>query len=240
MNDDDIITILDRADTTLGVFELLERKIPGRDGEPIIEILVNDDMLMSTINFDSEEELSTSALAMHDGPGPLDVLVGGLGLGYTTRAVLRDPRVAHVTVMDAVPAVIDWMATGRFPLSAQLNVEPRLTVQHSDVYAKMLSPYVGDTPRYDLILIDVDHCPFDRLDEKNEPFYTWHGQRQVIEHLKPNGVLGVWSSQDDLEFADVLEEVYPEFRLHHVTIQDEFIEEGDEIEEVIFLARRSD
>ena len=200
----------------------------------VTEITVDGDMLMSSLCTVSERALTEKALAMHaDGDG-LAVLVGGLGLGYTAHAALADPRVAHVRVVDRLPAVIDWMRRGLVPLAGELNGDARLEIAEGDVYAELLD---APTARYDLILIDVDHAPSAPLDPASEPFYTWQGQRQAAEHLKPRGVLAVWSTEDDEDFADVLAEVYAETTREHVTWTNDLIADGEEIAEVLFLAR---
>ena len=133
-----------------------------------------------------------------------------------------------------MPTVIRWMRDGLLPLSEELNGDERLEICEGDVYAELLAPGHG---AYDLLLIDVDHSPTEPLDPASEPFYTWQGQRQVIDHLAPNGVLAVWSSGDDHDFAAVLDEVYPEATRERVRWINELIDD-EEIEEVLFLARR--
>jgi spermidine synthase len=228
--------ILDSLATPIGVLDLRRREPPARPGLVVTEIMIDGEMLMSSLSTVSERALTTSALALHpDGDG-LRVLVGGLGLGYTAHAALADPRVAHVRVVDRLPAVIGWLRKGLLPLSAELNADDRLEVCEGDVYAELLA--LGDAA-YDLVLIDVDHTPTDLLDPASGPFYTWQGQRQVADHLAPAGVLAVWSAGDDDDFAEVLWEVYPEARREHVRWSHELIDDGNEIEEVLFLARKA-
>lgn len=226
------VQILDSVDSPIGVLELRRRKVP--DDQIVTEILVGGEMLMSSLVTVSEEALSTAALALHPGE-ELKVLVGGLGLGYTAKAALADPRVRQLTVVDKMAVVIDWMKDGKLPLSETLAADERLEIVQGDVYAQLLGPV---EERYDLILVDVDHAPFDPLDPASEPFYTWQGQRQVEGHLKPGGILGVWSAEDDLEFADVLCEVYEEARRELIRFSHPAVEEGEEIEECVFLARQ--
>ena len=228
--------VLDSVQTPIGILELRRRELADGSGTVVTEITINEEMLMSSLCTISERALATCALALHPGKAGLSVLVGGLGLGYTAQAVLADPRVAHVRVVDRLPAVIGWVRDGLVPLSEELRDQDRLEIVQGDVYADLLA---SPTDTYDLVLVDVDHCPAEPLDPASEPFYLWHGQRQVIDHLAPGGVLGVWSAEDDDEFAEVLEEVYPDAtrdRLHWVN---EAIEDGEEIEEVIFLARKT-
>jgi spermidine synthase len=229
-----LFEVVDSRVTPIGVLDLRRRELPAKPGMIVTEITINDEMLMSSLSTVSESALSTTALDLHTGGDGLKVLVGGLGLGYTAHVALADPRVAHVRVVDRLPAVIGWMRQGLLPLSDELNADERLEICEGDVYAELLCP---GTEAWDLILIDVDHSPTEPLDPKSEPFYTWQGQRQVIEHLAPDGVLGVWSSGDDHYFAAVLDEIYPEAHRERIRWLNELIDE-EEIEEVIFLAQR--
>lgn len=229
-----LFEVVDSLATPIGFLELRRRGMPARPEMIVTEITIDDEMLMSSLNTTSESALSTSALAMHTGGDGLRVLVGGLGLGYTAHVALQDPRVAHVRVVDRLPTVIRWMRDGLLPLSEELNGDERLEICEGDVYAELLAPGHG---AWDLLLIDVDHSPTEPLDPASEPFYRWQGQRQVIDHLAPGGVLAVWSCDDDHDFAAVLDEVYPEATRERVRWIDQLIDD-EEIEEVLFLARR--
>jgi spermidine synthase len=229
------LEILDSQDTPIGLLELRRRTLPDGSDRVVTEILIDGGMLMSSLCTISEQALTTTALAMHPEGTNLRVLIGGLGLGYTAHAALSDPRVGHVRVVDRIPEVIGWVRDGLVPLAAQLRDE-RLELAEGDIYRELLEP---GTAAWDLVLVDVDHAPDDPLDESSEPFYLWQGQRQVIDHLAPGGVLAVWSSGDDDEFAEVLEEVYPEARREHVRWQNPAIGDGEEVSEVVFLARNS-
>ena len=121
--------VIDFVETPIGVLDLRRRELPGRDGQLVTEVMINGDLLMSSDETVSERRLTTSALALHEGTGGLRVLVGGLGLGYTAHAVLSDPRVEHVRVMDLLPQVYEWLRAGHMPLSDALNHEPRFEFQ---------------------------------------------------------------------------------------------------------------
>jgi len=226
--------VLADLDSPIGRMHLRRRTLPGTS-EVITEITVDGSMLMSSLNTVSETALATRALAWHGGGDGLRVLVGGLGLGYTAQAALADPRVAHVRVIDRLPEVIGWMKDGLLPLSDELNAEPRLRIDEGDVYAELLAK--PEHEPYDLVLVDVDHNPRELLDLKSAPFYEWYGQGEVAAHLRPAGVLGVWSSVDDDHFADVLDEVYPEANREYVRWSNHQVDDGIEIVEVVFLAR---
>ncbi|GDY79882.1 hypothetical protein SAV31267_093670 [Streptomyces avermitilis] len=87
------------------------------------EVKLGDEYLMSSLFTAGEVELARLGLAeLPD--GPLDVAVGGLGLGYTARTALDDPRVRSLIVVDALAEVIDWHRRGLVPLGAGLASDP--------------------------------------------------------------------------------------------------------------------
>ena len=65
----------------------------------------------------------------------LDVVVGGLGLGYTAQAVLENPGVRSLVVVDALAEVIEWHEQGLLPLGKQLTDDPRCRLVHGDFFA---------------------------------------------------------------------------------------------------------
>jgi spermidine synthase len=220
------------VETPIGVFDLRRRQVPTAEGsETVTEVLVNGELLMSSKTTVSERALATRALAMHEGVAELSVLVGGLGLGYTAQAALADSRVTSVEVVDLIPVLFDWLRDGHLPLSEALTNDARFATRQSNVYTDLLDG-VGE---YDVILIDVDHTPRERLDESSAPFYTVEGQQRVAQRLKPGGVLGVWSAGDDEEFAAVLREVYAHASTEHLTWEDDYL---GELTDVLFLAQK--
>jgi spermidine synthase len=228
------LTILQQTKTDIGTFILGRRQCVSAD-RWIYEILIGNDLLMSSVDPVSERILSTSALQHHKEQRPLRVLVGGLGLGYTAEAALADSRVEVVRVIEKMTFVIDWMNKGLFPLSEKLSAEKRMEIVQGDVYEYLLGPA---TETYDLILVDVDHAPYALLSGESAPFYTVKGQRCVAQHLAPGGILGVWSAFDDDDFADVLNAVYPEGHREDVVWKDiEMPEAG--YDNVLFYARAS-
>lgn len=226
------LRILDVAESDFGTVYLGKREVLGAD-ETVFEILIGDNVLMTSLSPISERRLSASALEQHRGSGPLRVLVGGLGLGYTAQASLSDPRVESVRVAEKMSFIINWMNEGKLPLSAEFARDGRLGIVQEDVYEKLLGPA---SEMYDLILIDVDHAPDDRLSENSEPFYTREGQRRVSQHLRPGGILGVWSIDEDDAFLKVLSQVYSESRCEEVTWQDLEFPEAD-YQNALFFAR---
>jgi spermidine synthase len=224
-------TILDLACTDIGTF-YLSRRESSATPELVYEILIGDEVLMSSLDPVSERRLSTSALALHKGTGPLRILVGGLGLGHTAEAALADPRVASVRVVEKMRFVMDWMNEGQLPLSSLFQTDARVVVSQGDVYAELLGEA---SERYDLILIDVDHAPDDPLSEQSAAFYTASGQRAVARHLLPGGILGIWSAAENEGFSRVLAEVYSASHSEEVYWQDLELPEAD-FQNLLFFA----
>lgn len=218
------LEILAYEDSPLGPLCLRRRELLSQPGVLVTEVTLNHEFLMSSLYTDSEETLSRTAIERHGGRD-LRVLIGGLGLGYTADAALRSPRVAHVEVVDLLPQVIGWMNEGLVPLSRDLNAEieaNRLTLTEGDVYALLACPPVVG---FDLILIDVDHSPDERLGEDSVGFYTAAGLQMARQHLAPGGVLGVWSYAESSPFADALRKVFAEVHLEPVSHHNEMINE---------------
>ena len=216
-----LFEILAYEPTELGVLCLRRRELLCEPGTLVTEVTLNHEFLMSSYLTASERALSEIALKMHPGSG-LRVLVGGLGLGYTTRVALEADRVSECEVVEFLPQVINWMAQGLVPLSDELNADNRLKVTQGDVYLKLTSP---PNQTHDLILIDVDHSPDDNLDAANGNFYTADGLSRAKLHLAEDGILGVWSYAESSPFADALRDVFREVRIEPVTVFNNLINE---------------
>ena len=152
----------------------------------------------------------------------LDVLVGGLGLGYSAAAALNSDDVGSVEVVEFLPQVIGWMNAGLVPLADQLNVEPRLKITQGDIYAR-LAESAG--PLFDLIAIDVDHSPEDVLGGQSDGFYSLVGLEVAKTQLRPGGVLGVWSYDESTPLLDKMRKVFSHVQVEQVTVMNDLINE---------------
>jgi spermidine synthase len=226
------IEILAYESTPLGPLCLRRRRLLADPATVVTEVTLNYEFLMSSYHTASERALASVALDSVEGCD-VQVLVGGLGLGYTTSEVLSSDRVGRVDVVELLPQVIDWLDRGLIPLAESLNGERRLHVSSGDVYERLWQPPARP---FDVILIDVDHSPEDRLDDGNDSFYTEAGLRRARRHLAPNGVLGVWSYAENSPFADALRNVFAEVRIEPVTFVNTHVDET--MTDWLFFARR--
>ncbi len=217
------LEILAYEESPLGMICLRRRELLSAPGTIVTEITLDHELLMSSYHTASEEALSTCALERHEGDG-LSVLIGGLGLGYTAHEVLRSARVANVDVVELLPQVIGWMRDGLVPLSDGLNGDARFRVVEADVYAMLAA---APERTFDLILIDVDHSPDERLGERDAGFYTEAGLRQARRHLAPGGVLGVWSYAESSPFVAALRAVFERVDVEPVTFDNLLTDETE-------------
>jgi spermidine synthase len=217
------LDVLAYEKSPIGMICLRRRELVSAPGTIITEITVDHELLMSSYHNDSERALSSCALERHPGQN-LKVLVGGLGLGYTAHEALLSSRVAKVDVVEFLPQVIDWVQGGLVPLSGDLNGDSRFEVIEADVYAMLAAPAER---KYDLILIDVDHSPDERLGEENASFYQVSGLERAREHLEPGGMLGVWSYAESSPFVTAMQAVFPLVDVVPVSFANEVAEEDE-------------
>lgn len=226
------LDILAYEPSPLGLLCLRRRELLSQPGTIVTEVTLNHEFLMSSLYTDSERALASTALRMTSGVD-LRVLVGGLGLGYTAHEALLSDRVARVEVLELLPQVMDWLANGLVPLSSELSDEQRLVVTQGDVYRRLEGPA---DELFDVILIDVDHSPDERLGDESISFYTPPGLMAARRHLAADGVLAVWSYAESSPFADALRAVFEHVDVQSVTYDNHLIDQ--QLTDWLFFARR--
>ncbi len=188
---------LDYRPTPIGDLSLRRRR-ELRLGLDVFEIKLGEEHLMSSLFTASEIALAHLSLARLPGDG-LDVVVGGLGLGYTAQAVLEHASVASLIVVETLEPVIDWHRAGLVPLGAELTADPRCRFVHGDFFALAASDAGFDPAapgrRFDAVLVDIDHSPDFLLDQGSASFYGEAGLARLANHLRPGGVFGLWSNE---------------------------------------------
>jgi len=208
---------LDYRPSPIGAISLRRRRDP-KLGQDVYEIKLGDEFLMSSVFTASEIALAELCLAELPGRN-LDVVVGGLGLGYTAKAVLDHDTVGSLLVVDFLQAVIDWHNDGLVPLGRRLTADPRCRFLQADFFALASNDEGFDGGRlFDAVLLDIDHSPDALLDAGNASFYGLDGLRRLAQHLKPGGVFGLWSNDvPDQDFTERLNSVFETARAEPVT-----------------------
>ena len=212
---------LDYRQTPLGELTLRRRRLHGLDGIEVFEVKLGDAFLMSSLFHEVEVALADLGLAALDG-AEADVVVGGLGLGYTAVAALKHPGVRSLLVVEALDAVIDWHRRGLVPLGPQLTGDPRCRVVPGDFFALAAGSGQGFDPenatrQFDAVLLDIDHSPRNLLHARNAEFYTEAGLRGLAAQLRPKGVFALWSDDPpDEDFIEMLRRVFAETQAHVV------------------------
>src|SRR6186997_3171768 len=152
---------LDFRATPMGDLILRRRRIAMLDDVEVFEVKLGEAFLMSSLFHEVEEALANLGLAaVTAAPGEaLQVVVGGLGLGYTAVAALKDPRLGQLIVVDIMPAVIEWHQKGLVPLGAELIADGRCRLVEADFFALASDPELGFDPaqpgrRFHAVLLD--------------------------------------------------------------------------------------
>jgi spermidine synthase len=199
----------------------LRRRLDPALHVDVYEVKLDDEFLMSSLFTVAEVELARLALAAHPAGADLDVVVGGLGLGYTARTALDDRRVGSLTVVEALDEVIGWHRAGLLPFATPVTTDPRSSLVHGDFFA--MAAGVGfdpDTPgrRFHVIAVDIDHSPRHLLHPGHAGFYTADGLRHLTRHLYPGGVFALWSNDPpDPGFTTTVGQVFAACTAHVVT-----------------------
>jgi spermidine synthase len=211
---------LDYRSTPIGALSLRRRR-ELKLGLDVFEIRLGDEFLMSSLFTASEIALARLGLAGLSESG-LDVVVGGLGLGYTAKAVLEHRNVAALIVVEALEAVIDWHAQGLVPLGRELTSDPRCRFVQGDFFALAASEAGFDPTaparEFHAVLVDIDHSPDALLDPRHAAFYGEQGLSRLATHLRPGGIFALWSNdRPDNAFTARLRRIFADARAEQVT-----------------------
>lgn len=171
----------------------------AHDADRIIRVSGRE--LMSSRQHRSEERLGEIAVDAISGARRPHVLVGGLGMGFTLRAVLRGlPGDGKVTVAELLPAVVAWNRDPAFGLASDCLADPRVEVHEGDV-AGLLA---ASPATFDAVLMDVDNGTAAFTASGNDALYRASGVGRVRRSLAAGGVAVWWSAHDDRAFAELL------------------------------------
>ena len=232
---------LDYRKTPLGELVLRRRRVRELDGLEVFEVKLGEDFLMSSLFHEVEVALADLGIARLEG-ADFDVVVGGLGLGYTARAALQHASVRSLVVVDFLQPVIDWHQQGLVPLGKELTSDPRCRFVHGDFFALAADPDCGFDPlspgrRFHAVLLDIDHSPRNLLHERHAGLYVEEGLRRLAAQILPGGVFALWSDDvPDPEFLLVLGRVFAGCEAQVVRFHNPLLERDSA--STVYLARR--
>lgn len=189
-----------RAESERG--EVVLRRRTREQGADVIELRVNGVFVMDTVETGSEIELAAAALDLV--ADPRDVVIGGLGLGFTAQRVLADPRVERVMVVEIEDSIVEWMRDGTIPHGPALLADQRIKIVNAD----LLMAIAEARSTYDLILLDVDNGPGYLVHADNARVYEEAFLRRCGDLLNSDGVLVIWSAAAAPELLTALRAVF--------------------------------
>jgi spermidine synthase len=219
---------LDYQETALGPLSLRRRRIRSLDDREVYEVKLGDAFLMSSLFHEVEEALAHLALGER-GAAASDVVVGGLGLGYTAAAALQSPRAQSLLVVEALAPVIRWHRQGMVPHSERLVADARCRFVHADFFALAQSPAGFDPEqpgrKFHAVLLDIDHSPANLLHPRHAPFYAQAGLVALTHQLHPGGVFAQWSDDPpDEPFLQLLKSTFATARAEVVRFDNPLLE----------------
>jgi len=231
---------LDFRETPLGDLMLRRRRLLQLGGLDIYEVKLGDFFLMSSLFHEAESQLSKLGLGMLEKEN-LDVVVGGLGLGYTAVSALEDRRVSSLVVLEYLAGVIEWHQNGLVPLGKMLTGDPRCQLVHADFFALSRDVPKSFDPehpanKHDAILLDIDHTPTHVLHQTNTRFYSEKGLGELAQHLKPGGVFALWADgAPEASFTSHLGKVFANAESHTVEFDNPIT--GGSSESAVYVAQ---
>jgi spermidine synthase len=239
---------IDYRETPIGELALRRRKMRP-DGDDIWEIKLNGGYLMSSEFVAGEIALADLALAMIEGDD-LDIVVGGLGLGFTAVAVLRDARVTRLTVVDLIPEVIEWHDRRLLPLGEAVAGDARCRLLQGDFFALARAPAgFGEAdppghgppghgpPGHDAVIVDIDHSTTHFIDDASAGFYSADAIAAVAANLRPGGVFALWSTDpEDAAFTAAMRATMTDVRVERIEFPTPYRDEP--AFNLIYLGRR--
>ncbi len=232
---------LDYQATPLGELILRRRIMHSLDDIVVYEVKLGDAFLMSSLFHEVEVALSHLGLGELEG-ADWDVVVGGLGLGYTAVAALEHAAVRSLRVVDALPAVISWHERGLVPLGPLLTGDARCRLIEGDFFALAAGAegFAAEEPGrlFDAVLLDIDHSPRDLLNERNATFYTPEGLKALAAKIRPRGIFAMWSDEaPEEDFMQVISSAFETVRAHVVTFTNPILESDSA--STVYVARKA-
>jgi spermidine synthase len=170
-----------------------------------LELRVNGVFVMDTVHTETERLFASATLRAAVRTDAVRVLVGGLGLGFTLREVLADPRVREAHVVEIEPDLLDWHRNGLIPETSDAVRDRRVAFRIGDI-----AEVIGTLPSasFDVLLLDVDNGPDFLVYDANSAIYRSDFLARCAEVLAPDGTIAIWSADTAPQLRAVMHAVF--------------------------------
>ena len=186
--------LLDKTEIPNGGGEL---KLLQREDEFSIRLSGNRGELMNSRLHNSEEVLAELGCAHIKSTVDAQVLIGGLGMGFTLAAALKVvSQSAKVTVAELIPAVVEWNRGALGERAGKPLLDGRVLIHTGDVF----DLFNKNKPIFDAVLLDVDNGPEGLTHSANHRLYSLNGLKAIYNSLRTEGMLAIWSAVPDDTF----------------------------------------
>lgn len=202
-----------------------------RENEFSIRLSGTRGELMNSRVYNSEQELSKLGCTHIKNKDDAQVLVGGLGMGYTLATALECVNAqSQVTVAELIPEVVEWNKGPLGECAGMPLLDSRCQVSLGDI-AELIKK---QQPSYDAILLDIDNGPDGLTQIDNDWLYSSSGLNALYKSLRPGGMLAVWSAHEDAGFMRTLKKT--KFSVSARTVR---ARPGKGSRHTIFLAKKT-
>ncbi len=187
---------IESVSTNEGVLELRQR------GDRDFLITVDGRILMNSQAHRSEVALGEWACGPFSSKPHPKVLVGGLGMGFTLRAVLDTlPSTGNVLVAELNPVILKWCRGPLADLTDGAVNDARVRVEIDDV-AHLIRKYAknDNLEKFDAVILDLYTGPYIRTHKHNDPLYGSIAIDTTHTALTPGGIFAVWGEDYDAGF----------------------------------------
>ncbi|WP_293785772.1 hypothetical protein [uncultured Aeromicrobium sp.] len=176
-----------------------------------LELRVNGVFVMDDAETTSERLLARAVLDL----GAREILLGGLGLGFTLRELL-DGGAERVVVAEIESELVTWLSDGTVAWGPALLADERTHVVVADVRDVVA---VQPTEALDAIVVDVDNGPDFLVYEQNAEVYEDDFVAECARRLRPLGHLCVWSMADSSALRERLARRFHEVAAYEVPVR---------------------
>ncbi|MBO8128418.1 MAG: hypothetical protein H0Z39_04355 [Peptococcaceae bacterium] len=174
------------------------------NGKREYEMIINGVFIMASYNYLSSELLVREAMKRIKSKDYVNILIGGLGMGFTVKEACSFSNVSNIDVVEIEPTIAEWNKSYFSDSNQNCLDDERVNVIIKDFYE-----YVMNTRNlYDIISMDIDNGPALLVREGNRRVYSTSFFRRVKEIMKPGAVFVIWSGNYDQNLVKQTKEVF--------------------------------